>query len=184
LDILRRGWTKEVCKHLHRGSNQTHWAAVAIIIRKGKKEEELLLVKRAIISDDPWSGDMALPGGKKSMHDRNLYDTIRRETLEETNIDLRQGEYLGNLPTAYSNIDPNKGILPMIFFLDDLPMVRLNEEHTDYRWVTINKLKESRDIAYDLEGPIFEINEDDIVWGLTYRILDKFIEILDKINQS
>ncbi|KAA8497434.1 hypothetical protein FVE85_1163 [Porphyridium purpureum] len=49
---------------------------------------EVLFIQRAARSDDPWSGHLALPGGKRDGGETDL-DTAIRETLEEVGLDLR-----------------------------------------------------------------------------------------------
>src|SRR3712207_7728770 len=44
-----------------------------------------------------WSGHMALPGGGWEPGDKDVYDTARRETLEEIGVDLDEGRLLGRL---------------------------------------------------------------------------------------
>ena len=63
-------------------------AAVALMLRERSGRLELLVIQRAEKAGDPWSGHMALPGGRREPGDRDAYDTARRETLEEVGIDL------------------------------------------------------------------------------------------------
>src|SRR4029450_1300778 len=73
-------------------------AAVAVVLRPGAADSaELLLIERARKAGDPWSGHMALPGGRHDPEDVELRSTAERETLEEVGIDLRGGELLGQL---------------------------------------------------------------------------------------
>ena len=51
-------------------------AGVAVIFRMNLGKLELLLVKRAVIPGDPWSGDMAFPGGKKGVQDEDILMSI------------------------------------------------------------------------------------------------------------
>ncbi len=44
-------------------------AAVAIVLREGAKGIELLLIRRSEHPDDPWSGQMAFPGGRHDPED-------------------------------------------------------------------------------------------------------------------
>jgi len=69
---------------------------------------ELLVIRRAENEFDPWSGHMALPGGGREPGDESVYDTARRETLEEIGIDLDEGRFLGRL----DDLDPRPRTMP------------------------------------------------------------------------
>ena len=64
-------------------------AAVALIVRP-RISMDVLLIKRSTNERDPWSGHMALPGGRWEPGDAGLKQTAIRETLEETGVDLTQ----------------------------------------------------------------------------------------------
>jgi 8-oxo-dGTP diphosphatase len=157
------------------------WAAVAILIREELDDLETLLVKRAEVQGDPWSGDMAFPGGKRSQSDRTLQDTVMREVHEETGIDLSALTYIGGLPIVFSSLRPGKDVLPIVYLYEGRPEIKLNFELTAYRWVHLKELRTSRTVAKvkGWEGEVFKLG-DDIIWGLTYRMLDKLLEILDE----
>ncbi|MBD0320648.1 MAG: NUDIX domain-containing protein, partial [Gemmatimonadetes bacterium] len=71
-------------------------AAVALLLRPSGDGPELLLIRRAEREGDPWSGHMALPGGRADPRDRDAAATAARETLEEVGIDVvRGGRFLG-----------------------------------------------------------------------------------------
>src|SRR5262245_45564667 len=73
-------------------------AAVAVILREAERGTEFVVIRRSERRDDPWSGHMALPGGRQDSMDKDLFTTATRETREEVGIDLeRQGELLGHL---------------------------------------------------------------------------------------
>src|SRR5204863_9652046 len=64
-------------------------AAVALIFRAGRDgSPELLFIKRAEYPGDPWSGQIAFPGGREESGDASLQQTAIRETRGETGIDL------------------------------------------------------------------------------------------------
>jgi len=73
-------------------------AAVAIILRKDLEGFEILLIKRRINPNDPWSGDVALPGGRKEEQDEDVLNTVIREVKEEVGIDLSKQKFLVELP--------------------------------------------------------------------------------------
>ncbi len=157
------------------------WAAVAILLREEEDDYETLLVRRAVVPGDPWSGDMAFPGGKKAPQDKTLRDTVVREVSEETGIDLDSLRYIGALPVLFSSMKPERDVLPIIYLYEGRPEIRLNSELTAYRWVHLKELRASRTPAKvkGWEGEVFKLG-DDIVWGLTYRMLDNLLALIDE----
>jgi 8-oxo-dGTP pyrophosphatase MutT (NUDIX family) len=157
------------------------WAAVAILIREEGDDYETLLVRRAEVLGDPWSGDMAFPGGKKAQNDRTLQDTVIREVREETGINLDSLTYIGGLPVMFSSLRPGKDVLPIVYLYEGRPDIKLNPELVAYRWVHLKELRASRCTAKvkGWEGEVFKLG-DDVVWGLTYKMLDKLLEMLDE----
>ena len=157
------------------------WAAVAILLREEKDDYETLIVKRAVVPGDPWSGDMAFPGGKKTLQDRTLRETVVREVSEETSIDLDLLTYIGALPVIFSSMKPDRDVLPIVYLYEGRPEIRLNPELTDYRWVHLKELRASRTTAKvkEWDGEVFKLG-DDVVWGLTYRMLDKLLSLMDE----
>ncbi|MGH7644285.1 MAG: NUDIX hydrolase, partial [Gemmatimonadales bacterium] len=85
-------------------------AAVALALLEGSTGLELLLIKRAEREGDPWSGQIALPGGRRDPQDPDLLATALRETLEETGLDLAGAERLGTLDDLY----PRTPVLPPV----------------------------------------------------------------------
>ena len=66
-------------------------AAVALMLNSGMNQNLMVFfVKRVENYTDPWSGQIAFPGGKRSIKDENLKQTIIRETFEETMPDLEE----------------------------------------------------------------------------------------------
>ena len=58
----------------------------------------LLFIRRAINPRDPWSGNVAFPGGKQDPDDGDDDErTAMRETQEEVGLDLHSWRRLGRL---------------------------------------------------------------------------------------
>jgi 8-oxo-dGTP pyrophosphatase MutT (NUDIX family) len=154
------------------------FAAVSIIVRD-RRSPSVLLIKRAERSGDPWSGQIAFPGGKMQPGDDTPRDTAVRETMEEVGVDLSRGaEFLGYAPPATTHTG-NLRVVPAVFMLKEGVEIRPNEEVASYRWVdlevlTAPKAKATYRLNYNggtVEMPAFKV-DDYVVWGLTHRILN------------
>ena len=165
-------------------------AAVAIVLRDtGATQLELLLIKRSEREDDPWSGQIALPGGRYDPADATLQDTAIRETQEETGIDLtRDGFVLGTL----DELRPRTPVLPPIIVTPFVAIVRADvaietsDEVALAFWVPLSALGDPS-IAVESEvtarGTTWRVPSyllgGHIVWGMTERILRNLLLLLD-----
>lgn len=168
------------------GSTEAVQAAVSLVLR-GSAELELLLIKRARSERDPWSGHMALPGGRRDPVDGSLEETAVRETEEETGVDLaRDGARLGALdPVAPSGVRlPRLAIHPFVFgVLHDATARVASREVERVLWVELARLRGPGGrgrVEIELPGgprtfPCFHVGGE-VVWGLTYRILRQFLD--------
>ncbi len=160
-------------------------AAVAMILVEAEAGVEILLIKRTERDRDPWSGQMALPGGHMEIRDESLLDTAIRETLEETAVDLSKTEFIGEL----NDVNPSTPLLPpilirpFVFILESKPATRPNEEVDFCVWVQLSELAGAR-VTEEVHVRGFNISTvgyrigDHLVWGLTGRILAPFLQIL------
>ena len=165
-------------------------AAVAIVLRDGPEGQlELLLIKRSEREDDPWSGHIALPGGRHDPADATLQDTAVRETREETGIDLdRDGIVLGTL----DELRPRTPSLPAIIVTPFVAVVRrdvtmeTSDEVAIAFWVPLASLSDpALTVQSDVtaRGATWRVPSyvlgGHIVWGMTERILRNLLAILD-----
>jgi 8-oxo-dGTP pyrophosphatase MutT (NUDIX family) len=162
-------------------------AAVALVVREGQDGLELLLIKRAEVDGDPWSGHVALPGGREEAEDASLEDTAVRETMEETGIDL--GRY-GRIVWALDELQPRGGtpivVQPYVATVGaDLPPLKLSDEVSAAFWVPLSTFTapgasvESTVVVrgVELKVPSFRHGEY-VVWGMTERILRQLVELV------
>jgi 8-oxo-dGTP pyrophosphatase MutT (NUDIX family) len=169
-------------------------AAVAIILRERPSNPitEILFIRRAEKSGDPWSGHMAFPGGHADANDASLLDTACRETREEIGLDLLgTGRHLGGL--EHHQVTPRGRsvdmlIVPHVFAVPAIPLdLEPNHEVAEVVWTPLdpivrgaNHTAEDRVIAgtpTSFNG--YRVSGGHFVWGLTYRILHAFFTVLD-----
>ncbi|MBI4543600.1 MAG: CoA pyrophosphatase [Gemmatimonadetes bacterium] len=185
---LRRALEQREAKRLEREAD-TREAAVLLLLRP-REALELLFIKRAQHDQDPWSGHMAFPGGRRDPDDDDLLTTARRETVEETGIDLSSaGEVLGRL----DEVRPTTMRLPPLVIA---PYVAGVSPETDAApdpreveaalWIPLEALRDggagSR-ILLELEGAPRSLPSlryrDYVIWGLTHRILLQLLELAE-----
>jgi 8-oxo-dGTP pyrophosphatase MutT (NUDIX family) len=167
-------------------------AAVAVVLRGAEGGLELLFIRRADHPDDPWSGQMAFPGGRAEPGDADLLATAVRETLEETGIDLQaHAELIGPLDElrAMARLRPvDLAITPFVFRLRGEVSPVLSDEVRSVHWLPLDELVRPdlrstmeyphRDAV--LQFPCLRV-QDLVIWGLTFRM---FLGLLERLGLS
>jgi len=162
-------------------------AAVALILLEGPRGLETLLIRRAERADDPWSGQVALPGGRYDPADADLLVTAIRETREETGVDLSAAERLGVLDDLYPRTPtlPAVVVRPFVFALASRPTLVPGVEAARVFWLPLDRLSQRgvrRDFTLPVRGvertfPAYVIDEI-VIWGMTERILTPFLKLI------
>lgn len=167
----------------------TRRAGVALILKVHGEELNVLLIQRAVRENDPWSGHIAFPGGHHEESDADLFDTVIRETQEEVGITLSPADYVSQLPfeKPYTS-DQRSDLLvrPLVFVLRHMPELILNYEVSEVIWVPLERLNSGELLTHETvhfnnneyQLPGFRLNDKQFVWGLTYRILQRFFSII------
>ncbi|HUK79600.1 MAG TPA: CoA pyrophosphatase [Nitrososphaerales archaeon] len=162
------------------------FASVALIVRN-RQVPSVLLIRRAERAGDPWSGQVAFPGGKMQEGDTTARDTAVRETMEEVGIDLNESsEFLGYGVVATTHTG-TMNVVPAVFELKESAEVRPNAEVASFRWVNLDELlAPSARSTYELDGskgavgmPAYRVGNY-VVWGLTYKILSACLDNGDR----
>jgi 8-oxo-dGTP pyrophosphatase MutT (NUDIX family) len=158
------------------------WAAVALVLVPDP--DALLLVRRSERAGDPWSGQMALPGGRRE-EDEDLLFTAIRETEEEVGLILPPETLVGVLDdmAPRTPVLPPIAVRPYVFRLPGRARVdRLSEEIAAAHWVSLDVLLDRAtyvnvDISVRsrlVSMPAFRLAEG-TVWGMTERILSDLL---------
>lgn len=161
-------------------------ASVALILRKGERGPEVLFIRRAEHDGDPWSGDVAFPGGRVEKSDENSRQAAERETLEEIDLDLGTADYLGQVDDIQGAYLPVR-ISCFVYWLDRIPKLTHNYEVVDTFWVPLQTLQapeRNRQEIFTYRGeqrshPIIDLDGYSVrfLWGITYRLLQQFFSL-------
>ena len=167
-----------------KGLDGARYAAVAVVFRPNL---DIAFIRRAEHENDPWSGHMALPGGRVEASDASVEDAARRETQEEVGIDLSQVRCLGQMnQVASPALTPRVVVTPFVFALESDPKVQIDfSEVASVHWFGIERLQsgEGRSMFdYQYGGRALRLPCIDLdgqrIWGMTLRIVDELIERL------
>lgn len=160
------------------------------MIRAIGDSTDILFIKRATVEGDPWSGQMAFPGGHMDPDDSSLRMAAIRETVEETGVDLSSDVYLGRLAHQRPANRPRRSplaVIPFVFGVTRDPKIKINHEVEAVVWGSISgmldgTLKETQTFEWAGNSSEFDgylLGKGKFVWGLTYRTLQTLFETVD-----
>lgn len=163
-------------------------AAVALVFAGSDTDLRLCFIRRATHPRDPWSGQMALPGGRAAPADASLCAAAVRETREEVGLALARARYLGALPPIpmVRGGHPIGGsVAPFAFHLEGEPpelTVDPAEVAAAY-WIAVRHLRDPGQrtvLPLTRNGvtrrlPAVRFGRH-LIWGMTYRIVTPLLE--------
>lgn len=168
-------------------ASEARAAAVAIVLRPERDDVQVLFIKRAEYEQDPWSGQVAFPGGRHEPGDRNLLETAIRETREEIGVDLSAAtEVIGRLDDIHSRTVklPNVYVRPFVLSLSHNLDFTLSREVAAAFWVPLSLLRDqaswrpttvkARGLSFDVRACEFQGHT---IWGMTERITSQLLHI-------
>lgn len=164
-----------------RDPGRSGWqAATALVLAPGRDDVEVAIIERSERSGDRWSGQLALPGGRREEADATLAVTAARETREEVGLHL--GAPLGRIDEHRARIRP--GIVACYAFVLDHPrqMSPQPDEVANAWWVPVGALTDpanATSIRYSgLRFPAIDVHGR-ALWGLTLKTLERFAALVD-----
>jgi 8-oxo-dGTP pyrophosphatase MutT (NUDIX family) len=175
---------------------QNKHAAVALMLRQTQEHIEALFIERAQHENDPWSGQMALPGGMVEGFDADARRAAERETLEEVGIDLTASAYLGRLDDQQGRHRGHTAgivIRCFVYAVDPAAQPSPNNEVQDIVWAPVHRLLDARNYT-QVDHPVYpgekfpgiRVSDKDhqIVWGLTRRFIASFFTTIQVVFEG
>lgn len=179
----RRQWLRPVMQR----------AAVAIILKVFDGELHVLMIRRAERAGDPWSGQMAFPGGRLDPEDTNGFACACRETEEEIGFSLGQDDSclgrLSELNARARRLARGLAITPFVFRVDRDVSVVPNHEVAEVVWVPLEFLLDPDNRSSmrwkpgrtTLDMPCY-LYEGRRIWGLSLKMLDELMDLIEGRN--
>ena len=160
-------------------------AVVAILLYQDSANDlNTLLIHRVERINDPWSGQIGLPGGRVEKFDGSIRDALEREVREEVGLELiREGEELGPLSVGHPGRRIEMRVQPWVYALHRRPEVTTGPEVQHAFWVPLSKLPSLKGVSdVEIRGTRMQVEsflvDGRIVWGFTFRVLNELLTIL------
>lgn len=164
-------------------------AAVALILQLHAGELCVLMIRRAEREGDPWSGQMAFPGGRLEAGDVNGLEAARRETAEEVGLHLGSQEpcigRLSELNAVNRRFRGGLVITPYVFRLRRRVNFHPNDEVAECVWVPLEFLLDTDnrgEMTLERGGVTLRLPcylyEERRIWGLSLQMLDELMDIV------
>jgi 8-oxo-dGTP diphosphatase len=156
-------------------------AAVVLLMTLRDGSLEVLFGRRTENARDPWSGQIAFPGGRSKEIDATLMQTACREFFEETFVDIcKRSEVLGYLDTVSPRNVPNITVTPFVAFSERKFLFTPSAEVAEVFWAPLDRL-EKKEVDVEVRGAVLRrvtafVYGQKVIWGLTANIMNSFIE--------
>lgn len=165
-------------------------AVVGILLyQEPAAELSALLIHRVERTNDPWSGQIGLPGGRVEEFDGSSREALEREVREEVGLELdKEGELLGLLSVGHPGRRIEMRVQPWVYGLHRRPEVTVGPEVQHAFWVSLSKLPSLKGISeVEIRGTRMSVEaflvEGRVVWGFTYRVLNELLSIPGVLGQ-
>lgn len=166
----------QVLQQRLRFAKRTHPAHAAVLIAITDEPEAKVLLTRRSIYLNNHAGEVSFPGGKRDPNDTSNIAVALREAWEETALNPFDVRLLGDLPMQRAKsgfwVKPVVGLIP-----PNISLIAQPTEIDRIFYVPLHILMASQPIPYEVRLPRQSIYfpslqvENEIVWGLTARIL-------------
>lgn len=158
------------------GARRHRWeAATALVLAPGPDDIEVAIIERTHRPGDDWSGQLALPGGRRDDTDADLASTAAREAAEEVGLSLAAS--VGLVSEHRPRIRPGV-VACYAFTLDHRPTLQPEPaEVSTAWWVPLSALTDPTNATTTryagLRFPAIDIDGRPL-WGMTLATLERF----------
>jgi len=161
-------------------------AGVMVLLFPKNEKWHVAFIQRPVKNpNDPHSGQISFPGGKKEEGDRDHKETALRETEEELGLPVKDIEVIGALTTLFIPVS-NFNVFPFVGWTDQYPNWIPQESEVasvieapleDFFTSEIRQKGEMRINKHIVlqEVPYFDL-DGRILWGATAMIMNEFLE--------
>lgn len=151
-------------------------SAVGLIIHG----DSIVIVKRQRREGDPWSGDIAFPGGHVKEGETAIQGVLR-EIREEVSLSFQHDDIVMELPLTHSMRMPDMPVYPFVIAAGSLDGLAPGPEIYKVHVVGINS---GHRIKHPVNGQDALDFDGWIMWGLTYRIFTQFLSVKEDPGKS
>jgi len=164
-------------------------AAVMILLLNREEIPHLIFTKRTD-TVETHKGQISFPGGVKDLQDKSLLDTAKRETYEEIGIQPALISDLGQLDDFFTVTD--FVVSPFAGYIDSPFEYKINT-HEVAHILEVPLAVFLRDDDFEIkkwehQGTIYDVffyhYQDQVIWGATAYILNRFIETVFAYNPA
>lgn len=163
-----------------------------MILADGEDDLEVCFIRRAEREGDPWSGQVAFPGGRAGADDRDAHDVAERETWEEIGLSLAADHRIGPLPVrevVRQEAENSLTLSAFVYYIGAADPASVTASHAhevaDVFWVPLRHLfadSAATELDYAIGGiattfPGIQFR-DHVIWGLTLGVLNSFADIV------
>ena len=166
------------------GPIEGKYASVVIVF---SQDYNLLFVKRMSSEHDPWSGQIAFPGGRWREGDSSLLETASRELYEETGLRMFEDvELIGFMHFVRPGNIPELRVRPYIAVkLNEDAELRPGSEVESLLWIPLRVLRREVVDVYSRSRGVMRVlayrHGDVVIWGMTARILSTITSALEPL---
>jgi 8-oxo-dGTP pyrophosphatase MutT (NUDIX family) len=149
------------------------WAATALVAAPGEDGPEIAFIQRPTRDGDRWSGQMALPGGKRDPEDPDAVATAVREAHEEVGLEL--GVPIGRLDDVRGRV-LSGSVATFVFALEDRPALQPAPGEVEAAlWIPLGTLLSAEAAFRYAWGGVGRFpairHGEHVIWGLTHQIV-------------